>query len=599
MAVSQGVGLALALAAVAYAVLAVVVWRRREIPGSAGLLVCLLAVGTWSLCYALELTSPDLATARFWSAAKFVGIVLLAPGLWAFVLRYTAHSSPLPARVVALLLVHPVLVVGLLAVPATHDLVHYYPLERGDPAGQDYVLGTPVPDSGPLFWPQAIYLYVMLLGAVVLFVSRLLRLTRAHRRQGAVLIAASLLPFLGNLVYLVWLPDSSVDPSPFLFGVLAVVAVWGIMRVRLVGALRVARSVVVDRLADPVVVVDVAGHVADLNPAAETFLGVTRDQVLGTVLVTRLPDLAPVLGRHTSRATTTADLTVGEATVAVQVTSVLENGAEAGRIVVLRDVSASRATQARLLALLDEQTRIAGTLSGSLRPPSLPDVDGVELAARWVPAGAELSGDFYDVHPAGPGRWAFVMGDVVGKGVHAAVVTALARHTVRALSAQGLGAVEVVEALNEALLSDDAERFCTVVYGQLTPSEGGGVDAVVVLGGHPQPLLRCRDGAVRAVGVPGTALGLLAPVEVHAAHVHLDPGDVLLLYTDGVTEARSRYADEVEEFGEDHLAAVVAAAGEGAEVVTDAVLQVLTALAEQRDDLALLAVSPRAGRTVS
>jgi serine phosphatase RsbU (regulator of sigma subunit) len=137
------------------------------------------------------------------------------------------------------------------------------------------------------------------------------------------------------------------------------------------------------------------------------------------------------------------------------------------------------------------------------------------------------------------------------------VVTSLARYTVRTLSAQGFSPRKVLHQLNRALLDqDDDERFCTVVYGHVLPASSGrsGVRLVLALGGHPQPLVRRREGTVHAVGVPGTALGLLPEIDVTEVVVDLESGDVLLAYTDGVTEARS--GDE--QFGEDGLAAVLA-----------------------------------------
>jgi serine phosphatase RsbU (regulator of sigma subunit) len=231
---------------------------------------------------------------------------------------------------------------------------------------------------------------------------------------------------------------------------------------------------------------------------------------------------------------------------------------------VLHDVTEHRRTEHRLRELLEEKTTLADTLQQGLRPATLPDVDGVRLAARSIPATNDrVSGDFYDVHPAGPGRSAFVLGDVSGKGVHAAIVTSMARYTVRTLSAQGWRPRQVLEQLNDALVAaDDPERFCTVVYGHLErhlpPPDGpGGVRLTLALGGHPPPLLRRRDRTVQAVGTPGTALGLVSTVEIHEVHIDLAPGDVLLAYTDGVTEVRRG----AEEFGEDRLIAVLAAVG--------------------------------------
>jgi sigma-B regulation protein RsbU (phosphoserine phosphatase) len=187
----------------------------------------------------------------------------------------------------------------------------------------------------------------------------------------------------------------------------------------------------------------------------------------------------------------------------------------------------------------------------------------------------------------------------------------MARYTVRTLSAQGWPPHEVLQQLNRALqTADDPERFCTVVYGQVHPpavsdpstDPAGSVRVVLALGGHPPPLLRRRDRSVHSVGRPGTVLGLLPVVEVHEVTVDLAAGDVLLAYTDGVTEARSG----AELFGEQRLAEVLAGvddndfdpgadghppAGQLADAVADAVLRAVEVFSSERDDVALLVVA--------
>ena len=171
------------------------------------------------------------------------------------------------------------------------------------------------------------------------------------------------------------------------------------------------------------------------------------------------------------------------------------------------------------------------------------------------------------MHQALGGDHVFVLGDVAGKGVHAAVVTSMARYTVRTLSAQGWSPGRALEQLNQALLADiEEERFCTVLYGRVGQDEADvtlgwrpGVTVTLALGGHPQPLVRWLDGSVTVVGQPGTALGLLNRVEIKEETVHLQPGEVLLAFTDGVTEARTG----AEQFGEHRLADVLAAAAGG------------------------------------
>jgi PAS domain S-box-containing protein len=186
-----------------------------------------------------------------------------------------------------------------------------------------------------------------------------------------------------------------------------------------------------------------------------------------------------------------------------------------------------------------ERDYVARTLQNSLLPRELPDIPGVEIAARYVAAGAgnEVGGDFYDCFATGAGDWALVIGDVCGKGAEAAALTALARYTVRAAALHTRRPRAVLEQLNEALLRDGLDyRFCTVLYVSLTP-RADHLSACVTAGGHPLPVLVRADGKVETVGTPGSLLGIVDVPELTEASVALAAGDALVLYTDGVTEA--------------------------------------------------------------
>ena len=199
--------------------------------------------------------------------------------------------------------------------------------------------------------------------------------------------------------------------------------------------------------------------------------------------------------------------------------------------------------------LYQERAKVARTLQRSLLPPVLPEVPGMELAARYVAAeGNEVGGDFYDCFPTRDGEWALVIGDVCGKGAEAAAVTALARYTVRASATLHCDRPEVVLCdLNDAIRRESPRsRFCTVLYVALKRT-GDRVTGRVATGGHPLPLILRADGRVETAGTPGTLLGILPEPEINTEDITLRPGDAIVLYTDGVTEATpldDRYGPE-------------------------------------------------------
>jgi len=611
-------GIGLALGAVGYLGLAHYVWRYRAAAGGRGLAGFLLGVFLWSTCQAIEVSCRTVEAAELWSGLKYVGIVMLAPGLWSFVTAYTGQSGALQRRTLLLMTIEPVVVLTMLALPQTRELIHYYQPADID-AGE--LSRAPVPKSGSLFWIHAIYSYGLLLSGIGVLVARLMRISGPYRRQARVITVACILPFIGNVIYNTR-PElaGKVDTTPYLFPVTAITLVWGFFRLRLLDLVPMARGAVLDQMVDGVLVLDVYDRVVDANPAGAALLGLRKADLVGREARDLVPQAARLLEDHRPGCTErgSATLRLNGSAVAVDLemslSSLADNsGEQTGRLLVLRDVTESVAIQRRMRELLDEQIQIAETLQTSLRPGTLPTVPGVRLAARSVPAGQNslVSGDFYDVHQAAGDEWAFVLGDVSGKGVHAAVMTSMARYTVRTLSAQGWSPREVLEQLNDALAQPtDDERFCTVVYGRFTgpredeppgPDGGhGGIRIVLALGGHPQPLVRRRDGTVEPVGRPGTVLGLLSQVDVPETVVDLGPGEVLLAFTDGVTEARRGG----EQFGEARLSMVLARAASGllgapglaaaelvAEAVAERVLDAVRNFALERDDIAVLVLA--------
>ena len=188
--------------------------------------------------------------------------------------------------------------------------------------------------------------------------------------------------------------------------------------------------------------------------------------------------------------------------------------------------------------LYQHEHEIAQTLQRSLLPPHLPEVAGLAVSARFRPAGAgdEVGGDFYDIFEMGHQRWGIAVGDVCGKGASAATVTALARYTLRATALHEREPERILGVLNEALLRHAPDqRFCTVAYAALEPSRGR---LEIVRGGHPAPLL-LRDGDVVPLGSPGTILGITEDPPLEQHEVRLRPGDTVVFYTDGVTDAHA------------------------------------------------------------
>jgi PAS domain S-box-containing protein len=239
--------------------------------------------------------------------------------------------------------------------------------------------------------------------------------------------------------------------------------------------------------------------------------------------------------------------------------------------------------------LYRERAYIARTLQQSLLPIELPDIPGIEAAARFRPTGEGrvVGGDFYDVFETGGRGWTVVIGDVCGKGPDAAAVTALARYTLRAAAMGQRVPSRSLNVLNEALLRQRHDRrFCTVAYAYLELLDGG-ARVGIASGGHPLPLLLHPDGKVEPIGEHGTLLGVVPDPQLEDRAVSLSPGDAIVFYTDGVVESRSG-GDALDEAGLAEL--VSACAGRGADAIAARVED--AALRAQggppRDDIAVL-----------
>jgi len=257
------------------------------------------------------------------------------------------------------------------------------------------------------------------------------------------------------------------------------------------------------------------------------------------------------------------------------------------------DLALRAATAVENARLYRGRTKIAQTLQASLLPPLLPEVPGVEAGALYRPAGEEheVGGDFYDLFATTEDHWFAVIGDVCGKGAEAAAVTALARYTIRAAAARRRSPAAILRWVNEAMLREGTTRFCTIAVAHLDRSAEP-TRLTVAVGGHPPPLVLRAAGEVEAVGARGTLIGLVDDPTLSDAATALDPGDAVLLYTDGVTEAGAPQRV----WAPEELEAVVAAgAGASAQALVDRVAQAaLTGLeSAPRDDVAMLALRLR------
>ncbi|MFH0518517.1 SpoIIE family protein phosphatase [Streptomyces sp. M41] len=270
-----------------------------------------------------------------------------------------------------------------------------------------------------------------------------------------------------------------------------------------------------------------------------------------------------------------------------------------GHAIALAEELARRAAAAALNARqFTERVALARDLQAGLLVPTIPPLPGATAAAFYHPAGEglDIGGDFYDVFPLPDGTWAFVLGDVCGRGAIAATTTGLVRHTARAVAPLLPGPVSVVQAINTALLDRPESHgtgFVSLVYGQFADTRDG-LDIALVRAGHTLPVLIDTRHVARAVETDGLLLGISEDAELTERRMRLKPLESLLLYTDGITEARNA---EGEQFGDERLTDTLTGRLKGSYSAEDVIstlineVRAFTGLAGVDDDQAALVLT--------
>jgi PAS domain S-box-containing protein len=264
-----------------------------------------------------------------------------------------------------------------------------------------------------------------------------------------------------------------------------------------------------------------------------------------------------------------------------------EGGRFSGYVGTAIDIHDRKTMEARLFEVYQREHKIAETLQRSLLPERLPQIEGVELAARYLPGsrGASIGGDWYDVLERPDGRVALVVGDVVGHGLRAAAAMGQLRNAFRAYGLVEASPSEVVARINRLVMSGVDDVMATVLYLVLDRETG---ELWFSAAGHPPPLVLGPDGPRFLEGGRSVPIGASDPAVFREANAVLPPGSSLLLYTDGLVERR----DEALDRGLENLAAVAGAGHEGLDALCERVIDAVLARGEPGDDVALLAVRP-------
>ncbi|KQX83415.1 SpoIIE family protein phosphatase [Streptomyces sp. Root1310] len=362
------------------------------------------------------------------------------------------------------------------------------------------------------------------------------------------------------------------------------------------------------------------GTIAKINATLLDWLGHARDDLVGRRTFSDLltvggriyheTHFGPLLRMQGEISGIALELEAADGSrLPVLVTSTVKTGGDGQPLLIRTTVFDARDRRAYETELLrarqqaeDERAelmRLNATLQRTLLPPALVSVPGLDVAAHYhIASPDKVGGDFYDLFPLAAGTWGLFLGDVCGKGAGAAAVTSLARYTLRAAAVYDPEPAAVLTNLNTVLnheYNGDDPRFCTVVFGLLTPdTDHGGFRITLAGGGHPPALLLRADGSVAQLDTPGGQLiGVLPDAHIATTTVHLEAGDTLLLHTDGLTEAHTAANSDDDRYGDEALLDFVHALAPT--TATDAVAAIRELLdtfgTGVDDDTAVLAIS--------
>src|SRR5947209_295070 len=341
-------------------------WHRRPAPGAISFSLLMLAVSEWSLGYSIELGSLDLPTALFWDNVGWIGAAC-APTLWlAFVLQYTGRARWLTHRIMAILVIEPLITLLLVLTNQYHGLVENH--IRLDSSGSFSTLAM---TYGVWYWINIAYSYLLLFAGAILIcilIQTLIRSAHLYLGQAGALLIAVVAPWVGNaFTQFGWSPFPKLDLTPFAFTVTGVAMASSLFLFRLLDIIPVAREAVFESMSDAVIVVDDHNRIVDLNPAAQRLASRAashRASRAVAALITKVfapwPELVERAG-HVSETDAEIALAEGEAVryFNLRISPLYRRAGDvavAGRLLVLTDITEHKQAE-RVLKASEERFR--------------------------------------------------------------------------------------------------------------------------------------------------------------------------------------------------------------------------------------------------
>lgn len=356
------------LSAIVVFTLAVVTWRMKPERGATWIML-LVCAGIWAAGSALETFVPDLETkVRIITTIPYIGITGVVYFWTLFTIIYSHHEHWLNKYTVTLLAVMPAITYLMVFTADAHHLIWAsYWLEQMNGLGffnQEY---------GVWFWVWGVYAYLAILAGAVLVITAVIRSPRLYQGQALMLVLGVLTPLISNFLYLVGFnPIKPLDLSPIAITLSGIFITIGLLRFQLFNLAPVAHDLVFKGVTSGVIIIDLKGHVIDVNPAAEQILRRSRNDVVGQDIRISLPDYTDLMQQfeHTWEATTEIALAPGPREYDMHIMPLTSrSGRLAGRIILLYDITERKQALAERDKLISELDAYAHTVAHDLKNP--------------------------------------------------------------------------------------------------------------------------------------------------------------------------------------------------------------------------------------
>lgn len=342
---------------------ALFVRRRRTVPGSRPLIVLSSAAAVWSFAYALEIAATPMPIALFWARVQYLGIMTLPVAWLAFALEYASLQRWLTRRTLVVILIIPALTQIAVWTNDSHGLI--WPQIRVNTDGPFPILDF---DHGPAFWVCNIYAHICLAGGTLILLWRFLRSQRLYLSQIAILLIGAMAPWIGNGLYVLNLtPWPGLDLSPFGFTFTAGAIAFGVLQLRFLDVVPIARDIVLESMNQSVIVIDDHNRIVDINRAAQRVIGCAAADVIGKPIHQALSRWPQILVRYSDIVELSGEVQIeveGRTLILDVLISPLRDrdGQLRGRLIVWHDITRLKQTEEALRQRNAELTTLQQTL---------------------------------------------------------------------------------------------------------------------------------------------------------------------------------------------------------------------------------------------